>query len=252
MKIKKILTFVFCLLLPSFMLRLTLRLLGHSIGKNVKIGFNLIITDKLELGDNVKISNLNLILIPKIMLANNAKLGYLNICKGPFDLILSNNAALGNKNYLTRGPLGLTYGKSVLKLGELTKITTGHHLDLTKSIIFGDFSILAGIGSQIWTHGYYHASNGKDRIRIDGSINIGDNVYIGSGSIFNPGVKVGKAIHLGAGSVISKNLEKPGMYVGHSLRFIYNDIDTIKNKLEKINNYDLIESVYKKSNGAKE
>lgn len=216
------------------------------MGKKVKIGFSFIKAKQITLGDNVKIGHLNLILNKSITLNNDAYIGYLNVLKGPFNLELDKKAAIGNKNYITRSNLGITYGESDLILGELTKITTGHHIDLTQSISFGKFSILAGVRSQMWTHGYYHANTGKDRIRIDGKIQIGDNVYIGSGCIFNPGVKVGNAIHVGSGSVVSKDLEKPGMYVSQGLRHIENSLDKVKSKLKKVKDHGLVEPIYKK------
>jgi acetyltransferase-like isoleucine patch superfamily enzyme len=224
-----------------------LRALGHKVGKKVKIGFSFLYCNKIKIGNEVKIGHLNLFLNDNILLNDRVVIGYLNILKGPFSIVLKKQSALGNKNYLTRGPMGITYGESSLILGELTKITTGHHLDLTKSITIGDFSILAGIRSQIWTHGYYHADVGKDRIRIDGEIRIGHNVYIGSSCIFNPGVKVSNSVHIGAGSVIAKDLTEPGMYVGQGLRFIDNDLEKIKSRLTKVNDNDIIENVYTKN-----
>jgi len=147
---------------------------------------------------------------------------------------------------MTRARKGVSYGESCLTLGRLTKVTVGHHLDLTKSITFGDNSILAGIKSQMWTHGYYHANEGPYRIRIDGDIEIGNNVYVGSRCLFNPGVKVRDAIHIGAGSVISKNLEQSGMYVSQELRYLKNDINTIKEKLHRVQDNGLVEHVYSK------
>ncbi|AUS05216.1 acyltransferase [Pseudotamlana carrageenivorans] len=233
--------------LPSFLGVWLLRAFGYKVGKKVKIGFSFIKADQIYFGDNVKIGHFNLLLNKSLMLEREAKIGYLNILKGPFELVLKKSAAIGNKNYITRGELGVTYGESVLKLGELTKITTGHHLDLTQSVIFGDFSILAGIRSQIWTHGYYHADTGSGRVRIDGQIQIGDNVYIGSGSIFNPGVKVANAIHIGAGSVISKDLKEKGMYVGQALRYLDADMEKVTTKLKKVEIKNLVEPVYTKN-----
>ena len=234
------------LLFPSFILRPVLKLLGHSVGSNIKIGFSFINVEKLILKDNVSIGHFNLVLNEDLELEKNSKIGYLNILKGPFKIYLKERAALGNKNYLTRAKKGITYGDSILQLGILTKITTGHHLDMTRNISIGDFSILAGIRSQLWTHGYYHSSVGADRIRIDGEIHIGDNVYVGSGCIFNPGVKIANAIHIGGGCTISKNLENPGMYVNQGLRHIENDIEIVKNKLTKVEGFELMEKVYKK------
>lgn len=244
---KKKLTFIVILLFPSFLMSFFLRLLGHKIGKRVKIGVSIIYVDFLELGDNSQIGHLNLILNKSFKLKTYSLIGYLNILKGPFDLILESKAAIGNKNYLTRAKKGVTYGDASLVIGNGSKITVSHHLDLTKSITLGKNSIIAGINSQLWTHGYYHANLGPDRIRIDGEVHIGNNVYVGSGCIFNPGITVGNAIHIGAGSVISKDLIESGMYVGQALRFIDNNLDTIKSKLKKVEEPGLVEIVYTKN-----
>lgn len=243
---KKIFTGLTTFFIPSAIAVLILRLLGHKVGTKVKIGFSFLCCNKITIGNNVKIGHLNLFLNDKTFLSEHSIIGYFNILKGPFTLDLKKQAALGNKNYFTRGALGITYAESKLSLGVLTKITTDHHLDLTNSIIIGDYSILAGIRSQMWTHGYYHAERGKDRIRIDGQITIGDNVYIGSGCIFNPGVVVANSIHIGSGTVISKNIDKPGMYVGQELRYIENDIEIVKSKLTKVDGFNLVEQVYRK------
>jgi len=244
--LKRVILGLIVFISPSFLGVYFLRLFGNEVGKNVKIGFSFLGTTNVKIGNNVCIGHGNLILNKRIVLEDQANIGYFNILKGPFTLLLHKSGAIGNRNYLTRGVKGITYGESILELGELTKITTGHHLDLTRSIFFGDFSILAGIRSQLWTHGYYHSELGRDRIRIDGEIVVGDNVYIGSGCIFNPGVEISNAIHIGGGSVISKSLEKQGMYVNQGLRFIENDFEKIKGKLKEVKGFELIEQVYTK------
>ena len=173
-------------------------------------------------------------------------IGNFNIFKGPICVSLLEKSGVSKNNKFRRANSPISYGKSRLELGENSFIVSNHFLDLTRTITIGDNSILAGIRSQLWTHGYYHADTGSDRIRIDGEIHIGDNVYIGSSCIFNPGVKVSNAIHIGAGSTISKNLEKQGMYVGQGLRYIENDLERIKNKLQKVDVKNLVEPVYEK------
>lgn len=244
---KKLVTGIVTFFLPSRLIRPLLRIMGHKIGKKVKIGFSFLYVRDIELEEKTNIGHFNLFIIDKIAFSNESSIGYLNILKGPFSVILKNRSALGNKNYISRAKKGVTYGKSVLSLGKLTKVTTGHHLDLTRSIIIGDNSIIAGINSQLWTHGYYHANKGPERIRIDGDIYIGNNVYVGTACIFNPGVKVLDGIHLGAGSVVSKNLEIPGMYVSQGLRHIENDIEKVKSKLNRVTECNMVEPVYKKN-----
>ncbi len=236
---KKYITGTISFVFPSFIAVLFLKLVGHKIGNKVRIGFSFLLVDELVLADNSKIGHLNFIKISSLVLKKRARIGRLNIIKGPLICVLENEALINHRNKITRATKGISYGESFLQLGELSIITVGHHLDLTRSIRFGAFSILAGIRSQLWTHGFYHAPTGKDRIRIDGEISVGDNVYIGSGCIFNPGVSVGNAIHIGGGSIVSKNLEKPGMYVGQALRYIETDYEKVKSKLQPITHQDL-------------
>jgi acetyltransferase-like isoleucine patch superfamily enzyme len=243
---KKITTALLAFVLPSFIATPLLRLLGHQIGSKVRIGFSWLSLDMLNLGNGVQIGHFNLIINNSLRLEDNTKIGYLNILKGPFGVEMKKQAAIGNKNYFTRGPEGVSYGKSELSLGEWTKITVGHHFDLTQSISFGNYSILAGLGSQLWTHGYYHADKGLDRIRIDGNIEVGDNVYVGSSVIFNPGVVIGSRIHIGSGAVISKDLKDPGMYVNQSLRYIDNNLEKVKSRLRPVEGVELVEEVYRK------
>jgi hypothetical protein len=40
-------------------------------------------------------------------------------------------------------------------------------------VVIGDYSTLAGIGIQVWTHGYVHDTSGPGRYRIDGAVRIG-------------------------------------------------------------------------------
>ena len=58
---------------------------------------------------------------------------------------------------------------------------------------------LQGKNSQFWTHGSIHTKdNSKDL-----SIKIKDDVYIGSASLFAPGVKIESVNLIGLGSVVS-------------------------------------------------
>ena len=106
-------------------------------------------------------------------------------------------------------------------------------MDLTKSITLGDFVTIGGHAGQFWTHGFVHAPSGADRIRVDGEIVIGDNVYIGSRCTFNPGVYIASGISLGANSCISKSLLVKGMYVSQGLRYVPQDFEKIKARLKK-------------------
>lgn len=53
-----------------------------------------------------------------------------------------------------------------------------------------------------------------------GKVNIGDNVFIGAGSIVLMNTTIGNNVIVGAGSVVTKNLKKNGVYAGNPAKFI--------------------------------
>ena len=128
-----------------------------------------------------------------------------------------------------------------------TRITYDNFFDLTCSISFGKNSQVAGKGSQFWTHGYMHDNSGTERIRVDGEIIIGDNVYVGTRCVFNPGVKVYNAINIGGNSVISKDLTESGMYVNQSLRYLKKDVQQVRERLTRVSEKNLIDEIYTKN-----
>jgi acetyltransferase-like isoleucine patch superfamily enzyme len=219
---------------------------GNKISYSSMIGWGFYGVNKIVIEEGCLINSFNFFYIDILKLNKYAFIKYFNLFKGPFDIFLDKKAGVSKKNKISRASFPITYGKSKLHLGYNTIIVSNHFLDLTNSIIVGDNSIIAGSCSQLWTHGFYHADLGPERIRIDGGITIGNNVYIGSSCVFNPGVNVGNAINIGAGSVISRDLKQPGMYVNQGLRFIDNNIEKVKSKLEKVEAIDLVEQVYLK------
>lgn len=238
---------IICFCLPSSFAVFLMKLfkLGE-LGKNVKIGFSIIYIDKITMKDGSRIGHLNYIKAKNIQFNQSVNIGNLNFIKGPFRLQMGKKSEIGNRNIITRAPIGVTYNESILSLGRMTKITANHKLDLTRSISIGNYSIIAGMSSQLWTHGYYHRKKGAGRYRVDGKIIIGDNVYVGSSCVFSHGVKVGNSITIGANSVISKSISAPGLYVNQGLRFIEFDADKAIEKLTKVNVDNLAEVVYEK------
>lgn len=62
-------------------------------------------------------------------------------------------------------------------------------------------------------------------------VKIGNNVFIGAGSIVLPGVTIGDNVIVGAGSVVTKNLPAEGVYCGTPAVKI-EDISKYRNKIE--------------------
>lgn len=241
-------TLLICFLFPTKATFWFLNLLGHKIDSSSKIGFSFIWIDgKLTLGKQSKIGHFNIVKINTVDIKDGAYIGNLNRLFGPIELMLSETAAIGNKNSIYRAPIGVTYGAAFLKLGILSKITANHRLDCTRSILIGDYSTLAGHESQLWTHGYYHDKVGSGRFRLDGEIEIGNNVYIGSRCIINAGVKITDAVVVGSNACVSKSLLLAGTYVNQPLRFIeQSDVLDARDKFAKVQGYTICEEVYER------
>ena len=245
--VKKVIVLCLCFLLPTRLLRWILMMFGHRIHTNAKIGFSLLwIDNKIDLRNNSQIGGLNLIKVDRLTLHDGARIGSRNKLNGPINIELAEMAEIGNSNKIYRAPEGVTYGSASLKLGVLSKITAHHRIDCTRSISMGNYSILAGHESQLWTHAYYHDKTGPGRFRLDGEIYIGDNVYVGSRCVINCGVKITDGVIVGANSCVSKSLLKPGMYVSQALRFIEENTDQ-RSRFKRIEGYTLCEEVFEKN-----
>lgn len=215
---KKIFTLLVLFLFPTSLVRSVLNFSGHSIRAGAKVGFTFFWCDLVALDGNVRIGHFNFIGVSTLLMRKAARVGHLNIIKGPFHVVLRERAALGNRNRILRARSGVSVGTAQLRLGLGAKITSDHRIDCTQSVIFGEHSILAGAGSQLWTHGYIHDVEGAGRYRIDGRIVIEDNVYIGSACLISMGVRIGKGIIVGGGTSVASSLTELGLYVSAPIR----------------------------------
>lgn len=206
-------------LLPSFLLRLIGPLFNVHLLNGSRIGFSYIDSDFVYLNE-ANIGHFNYIKISSLILAKGAYIVHCNRISGKIAIKLSKSSAIGNFNTIVKASSNVKSTSSSLYLGVLSKITSRHYIDCLCNITILSYSTLAGSGSQVWTHGYYHYPDFHKRVRIDGSIRIGRYCYIGSNSVFNPGVKICNSVNLGANSTISKNIDKSGFYVNQALRMI--------------------------------
>lgn len=221
--------------------------MGHRVHAKARIGFSFLWLDGiLKLNKDSRIGHFNFILINNIIIETNGYIGNNNRMKGPFAIELADTAAIGNSNKLYRAPLGVTYGQAVLKLGVLSKMTTRHSIDCTRSISIGDYSTIAGHDTQLWTHAYYQDRTGPGRFRLDGEIEIGNNVNIGSRSVLNCGIKIVDGVVVGSNSSISKSLLKEGTYVSQPLRY-FEPVSDARSRFRKVVYPQLCEEVYERN-----
>lgn len=244
---KSFLTGLITLFVPTSLAVPLLNILGHKIHPQAKIGFSFLASQHLYLDKNSRIGHLNIIRVRKLLLREGAFIRSRNRIRGPINILMRQDAAIARDNSIYRGAPPICLGVATLRLDELGQIISKHHLDCTKSISIGKHSTVGGLGTQFWTHGFMHAPEGRKRIRVEGEIIIGDNVYVGSRCVFNPGLKVADSISIGSNSCIAKSLDRPGMYVSQPLRYLERNINDVEAKLEKQVQYTLETTVYEKA-----
>ncbi|WP_017878895.1 acyltransferase [Janthinobacterium sp. CG3] len=218
-KIRLLLGALCILLLPSPLAARLLNLLGHRVCATCRFGFSVVLVEHLAMQSGARIGHLNALKIRRLLMRQDAYIGRANFLHGPIDVVLARDAAIGNTNKVVRGPAGVVaVGRAELRLGQLAKITANHRVDCTRSVRIGAFSTLAGVGIQVWTHGYVHEMEGAGRYRIDGAVLIENNVYIGAACVISMGVRIAAGVIVGAGTTVARDLDEPGLYVSSAIR----------------------------------
>ena len=239
------------LLLPSALARLALGLLGHRMARGARIGFSLVLAQRLQMASGSHIGHFNLINVRRLVLGAESSIGRANLLNGRISVLLAQRAALGNRNRVLRAPVPeVAHGPASLRIGHWSKITSDHKIDCTCSVRIGRYATVAGSGSQLWTHGYVHAQQGPARYRVDGPVHIGNNVYIGSACIVTTGVRIADGIIVGAGTTVARSLTAPGMYVSAGIRQVDRPAAPgSRADLQRIDDPRLCEAVYRKRVG---
>lgn len=231
--------------LPTALARPIANALGHRIGHGCTVGFSLLYCDLIALEAGVSIGHLNLVRIRRLIVRRNGRIGRTNIINGPLSLRLGPKSELGNGNRVLRAAKGVTSGPAALTLDVLSKITSRHLVDCTRSVRIGSYAIVAGANSQLWTHGYVHDADGPGRYRIDGRIVIEDNVYIGSASFISMGVRIGRGSVVGGGTAVARSLPPMGVYVSAAVRTLARPPDPeARSDLQPARDDSLVERVF--------
>ena len=185
----KIVIQIFLFLFPWKLRRVLLnKIFSYNINMKAKIGFSILLCDKLEM-------------------AENSRIGHLTICKNIDAIILMNKSSVGSLNFITgfNTKNKMVYShrlnrKCELIIKEHSAITSRHFLDCNGGIYIGSYTTVAGIRSTLLTHSIDVYKNRQD-IK---SITIGDYCFIGTGCILLGGSTLPDYSILGAGAVLSK------------------------------------------------
>lgn len=111
-------------------------------------------------------------------------------------------------------------------------ITIGDHVTIAPRV-----HILAHDASTYNYLGYTKVSNTA----------IGNNVFIGAGSIILPGVSIGNNVIIGAGSVVTKDLLEDGVYAGNPAKYICETQSYIAKQKKKMNELNTFPEKYSRN-----
>lgn len=137
---------------------------------------------------------------------------------------------LGSRGANTQitAPFYVDYGKFI-HLGENCEINMNCVFLDCNRITIGDNALIAP-GVHIYT--VFHPIRAAERFHVDGGsdfpfaisrtapVSIGDNVWIGGGSIILPGVSIGSNVTIGAGSLVSKSIPDNVLALGSPCRVV--------------------------------
>lgn len=107
-------------------------------------------------------------------------------------------------------PVGFNVGSDAkLKLGKDTFINKGCYFEASEEIDVGSGCFIAP-KCQFYDRNGHH----RDIVGTDTGITIGNDVWIGAGSIILPGSKVGSGVIIGAGSIVNGDIPENSLAVG--------------------------------------
>lgn len=196
----KFLIQILIIFFPWFIRYRLLNLLkGFDIDKTAYIGKSIILASHLEMDQD-------------------SYIGSLTFCKSIDKLILKKRARIGTLNYITgypgHGKQFFTHKKDrkcQLVVGNHSAITSRHYIDCTDEISIGDFTTVAGLRSQLFTH----SINLKKNIQDCKPIIIGDYNFVGTNVVILPGSCLPNNSILGANAVLQTIFkEENSLYAG--------------------------------------
>ena len=199
------------MLLPSFLKIYFLNFIkGNRIEKKVRIGFSYIKVKNIILEEGAQIGHFNFIRsIHTLKLEKNAQIQNFNRASQFHTMHLHADSKIASLNVFG-GDLYYNHGEKKFVLGEKSTVTIGHRFDLVDNIFIGYNTVIAGASSQFYTHSF-----DLKRERLQWTINVGDNCYIGTRAIVLSSIC--NNVVIGAGTSVHKEISEPGLWISSSL-----------------------------------
>lgn len=186
---KKLAIQFICFFFPWPLRRLILcKALGFSIDPKARIGLSVIFAEEVQMSQGASIGHLNYIgRLDKLQMDEETVIGNFNWIPG-----LSQR--MNSKFFVKK-----LSRRSELILGRCSMIANQNYIDCTDRIELGQFSGIAGVRSQLITHGIEPITSRQTCAPII----IGDFTMVGSGSMILKGVKIPSFCLVSAGSVVT-------------------------------------------------
>lgn len=135
--------------------------------------------------------------------------------------VVGSRVDIGEHCRLGRGVFIETQGSGHIELGSHVRVNSGCHIVSHGNISIGDHCL---IGELVSIRDANHGSNENQLMRLQSCqvapITIGNDVWIGRGSIILKGVEVGSGAIIGANSVVTKNVSSGAVVAGNPAKFI--------------------------------
>ena len=176
---------------------LLVRLLGHRIARDARIGRSIVQVDRLTMDSGSSIGHYNLVRhVGHVQLGAGASIGHLNWISGVNE---------------SRGYFPGVDRKSALLMAARSAITHRHFIDCCDTVTLGELSLLAGIHSQVLTHGVDVGAG----VLMAAPVRIEDRALVCSAAILVAGAVVPSRAVIGAGAVVKGALpDECTLYAG--------------------------------------
>ncbi len=201
-------------LIPSNVIKVFLfnKLLGYRISSGCKIGFNIICCEHIAMRPGARIGHFNIIYgVKSLIMDEESCINNRNIVKHLRLLHLKEKSLLRNANTLVRDPSVGNSGSFILGTNSL--VTAKHFFDLTDNISIGNSTVIGGLFSQFWTHGFDIYRNG-----IQAPIHIKDHCYLAASCLVSLGVTIESCNQIGLGTVLARSITSTnGFWVSNNL-----------------------------------
>ena len=120
-------------------------------------------------------------------------------------------------------------------------VKIGDNVDIIDTLIDWNFGFLCSIGNNVTLTGVRiltHDASTKKLLGYSkiGKVEIGDNVFVGKGSIILPNVRIGNNVIVGAGTVIAKDVPDNVVVAGNPWRVLCTFEEYLSRQKENMHN----------------